>query len=210
MKLIITYVVLLSLQVPFNVTYFLMFFSRDAASWEKFFTIGYLIVAFLYFAVLGVVGIKNILSSFRAYETKDFEYCIKGLMILKYGMLPFFIVNFLSMTALALMLLMASRGTMLFAAPILLVVAMLCTWFVMLPSSFFGLQVIRFCADEGKIGKSIILHILFQFCFLLDVLDTVYLTAFKYKKGQIVAVIVCLVYMLCVLLVWSPLQEFII
>ena len=75
---------------------------------------------------------------------------------------------------------------------------------------FFGLQVIRFCADEGKIGKSIILHILFQFCFLLDVLDTVYLTAFKYKKGQIIAVIVCLVYMLCVLLVWSPLQEFII
>lgn len=117
MKLIITYVVLLSLQVPFNVTYFLMFFSRDAASWEKFFTIGYLIVAFLYFAVLGVVGIKNILSSFRAYETKDFE-C---------GMLPFFIVNFLSMTALALMLLVASRGTMILAAPILLVVAMLCT-----------------------------------------------------------------------------------
>lgn len=201
MRSLIAYIALLSVQVPFNIAYFLTYLSTDRDATGMYFGAGYLIIAGVYFAALGVLGIVNILRSFRAYKAGDVEYCIKGLMTLKYGMVPFFIVNFLSMTALILLFLVASRGTVFFAVPGLLVVAMFCTWLPMLPSSFFGLQVVRFCADEGKLGKSKPWHILFQFCFLLDVLDTAYLTVFKYQRGKAAAAVVCAVYALFILLV---------
>lgn len=209
MKILITYIILLSLQVPFNVTFFLSILTSDEKAWSINFGIFYLVIAVLYFFILGIIGIGSILKSFKAYRAQNFEYCINGLMLLKYGMVPFFIVNFLSMSALALMLLVASRGTVIFAAPFLLAFAMFCTWLAMLPSSFFGLQVVRFGVDDGKISKGKVWHILFQFCFLLDVLDTVYIAAVKYKRGRIFAIIVCVVYVLCALLAWSPLKEFI-
>lgn len=198
MKLLITYVVLLSIQVPFNIIYFWTLLSSGSESLMTAFGMGYPIIALLYFAALIVIGTISILNSFKAYKENDFEYCIKGFMILKYGLIPFFVVNFLSMAFLALVFLVASRGTIIFAAPIFLLIGISFTWIAMLPSSFWGLQVIRFAVRDGKIGKSKFLHIFLQFCFLLDLLDTVYLAAFKYRRGKVASILVYLAYVLCI------------
>lgn len=209
MKLLITYVVLLSIQVPFNIIYFGALLSSGSESLMTAFGMGYPIIALLYFAALIVIGIISILNSFKAYKENDFEYCIKGFMILKYGLIPFFVVNFLSMAFLVLVFLVASRGTIIFAAPIFLLIGISFTWIAMLPSSFWGVQVIRFAVRDGKIGKSKFLHIFLQFCFLLDLLDTVYLAAFKYRRGKVASILVCLAYLLCISFVAILLTSFI-
>ena len=209
MKLLIAYVVLLSIQVPFNIMYFGALLSSGSESLMTTFGIGYPIIALSYFVALIVIGIISVVNSFIAYKKNDFEYCIKGFMILKYGLIPFFVVNFLSMTFLALIFLVVSRGTIIFAAPIFLLIGISFTWIAMLPSSFWGVQVIRFAVRDGKIGKSKILHIFLQFCFLLDLLDTVYLVAFKYKRGKVAAILVCFAYVLCISFVAILLASFI-
>lgn len=198
MKLLIAYVVLLSIQVPFNIMYFGALLSSGSESLMTTFGIGYPMIALLYFVALLVIGIISVLNAFKAYRKNDFEYCIKGLMILKYGLIPFFVVNFLSMTFLALIFLIASRGAIIFATPIFLFVGMFFTWIAMLPGSFWGVQVIRFAVRDGKIRKGKLLHMFLQFCFLLDLLDTVYFAAFKYRRGKAAAILVCLTYLLCI------------
>ena len=196
------YVILLSLQVPLNISFLLIAANGLASgklpiSGEGLFFV-YIGAAVFYFLVLGILGITNIVRSFLAYGRGDEEHCLRGMLILKYGMVPFFIINFCSILLLSLAALVGSRGTLLFAFPVtvpLLFLAFFCTWLAMVPGSFYSIQVIRLTRKKGKTNLLwAVWHGLLQFCFLTDVLDTMYLAVRKWNRGKLGAALIGLLY----------------
>lgn len=147
----------------------------------------------IYLMAVAVLGILNVVRSFRAYRQKDIRYCVNGMLILKYGMVLYFIINYvvIAMIVLAggLAAFVGSRGTILFALPFMLpgilffmTVLVIGTWLIMVPGAFYGVQVIRLSYGEKKMGMgAALLHGFLQFNFLVDVLDAMYLAV---KNGE--------------------------
>ncbi|MCI8454564.1 MAG: hypothetical protein HFE84_08110 [Lachnospiraceae bacterium] len=161
-------------------------YPEQAASLQ-FVRIHVLLIA-LYLLLLFVLGAALIVRSFANCRQNHVPLCVNSLLILKYGMIPFFIMNFGAYCFFYLVLLVASRGTILFGFPILLVsiaAATFLTWLTMLPGAFYGIQVIRLCRRQEKLGLAAALfHGILQFTFLLDIPDTMYLTAGKFGMGK--------------------------
>ncbi len=190
----IFYDVLLMIGVFSCVLYlFLTVMSLAAGTW-----LWGLLLAFaaFYLAAVFCLGIANIIQSFGKHRRDDVLFCVNAMLILKYGLVIFFIVNFVLILAgflfTGLIALVASRGTIIFAFPLwipaILAGAGVCaflTWLAMLPGAFYGIQVIRFSLREGKIsGKEALLHGVLQFVFLADVLDARYLAVKKWDMGK--------------------------
>ena len=66
------YIILLSLQVPFNLFYLRFGLTRME---KETAVILYFIIATLFFGAVGILGIINVVKSFRAYCSDDLEYC---------------------------------------------------------------------------------------------------------------------------------------
>ncbi len=59
------------------------------------------------------------------------------------------------------------------------------TWLMLLPGAFYAVQVIRMSILEKKCSpRTAIIHILLQFIFLVDVLDTMYISVKIHNKGK--------------------------
>lgn len=172
---------------------------------ESFFLRDILLVL-VYFLVIFILGLLNMIQSFRACYKKEITYCINRMLILKYGMVLFFIINFAVITLMlaggGLISLIASHGTIVLALPIILPILLLLivplvfgTWLLMLPGAFYGVQVIRHSYSEKKLGMgAALMHGFFQFCFLIDVLDAMYLSVKKWGIGRKSAVLIGILY----------------
>ena len=198
------YIILLSLQVPFNLCYLRIGLTQMEKGKA---VVLYLIIATLFFSVVGILGIINVVKSFRAYRNDDLEYCLSAMLKLKYGLVPFFVLNLIGMSLLFFLALVASRGTIILMFPMVVFfvgVGVVCTWLMMLPGSFYAFQIARFAEREQMITRGwLIVHTILQCLFLVDVMDAAYL-AIKYwdrgKKGAfvigsiyILALIICVV-----------------
>lgn len=160
----------------------------------------------IYLIAAACLGILNVVRSFQAYQKKDIRYCVNGMLILKYGMVLFFIINYvvLAMIVLAggLAAFVGSRGTILFALPFVLpgilffmTVLVVGTWLVMVPGACYGVQVIRLSYGEKKMGMgAALLHGFLQFNFLVDVLDAMYLAVRKWGMGKKSSVVIGILY----------------
>ena len=160
----------------------------------------------IYLMAVAVLGILNVVRSFRAYRQKDIRYCVNGMLILKYGMVLYFIINYvvIAMIVLAggLAAFVGSRGTILFARPFMLpgilffmTVLVIGTWLIMVPGAFYGVQVIRLSYGEKKMGMgAALLHGFLQFNFLVDVLDAMYLAVKKWGMGKKSSVLIGILY----------------
>ena len=160
----------------------------------------------IYLMAVAVLGILNVVRSFRAYRQKDIRYCVNGMLILKYGMVLYFIINYvvIAMIVLAggLAAFVGSRGTILFALPFMLpgilffmTVLVIGTWLIMVPGAFYGVQVIRLSYGEKKMGMgAALLHGFLQFNFLVDVLDAMYLAVKKWGMGKKSSVLIGILY----------------
>ena len=161
-------------------------YPQQAAS-LRFVRLHVLLIA-LYILLLFLVGAALIVRSFADCRQNRVSVCVNSLLILKYGMIPFFIINFCAYCFFYLVLLVASRGTILFGFPILLVTiaaAMFLTWLIIIPGAFYGIQVIRLGRRQEKLGLGAALfHGLLQFIFLLDIPDTMYLSVKKFGMGK--------------------------
>jgi len=197
----IIYVALLTLGVPF---YIVPACITALILPLQIFSILYLP---LFLLLILLFGILNIWDSFRAYTKKDAVYCVDGMLILKYGLVVFFVFNFLVIAAVflvgGLISLVASRGTIILSLPILLPwifilvgAAVFATWLILLPGAFWGIQVIRKSLAEGRISSgSALLHGLLQFLFLTDVLSAMYLSVGVWGRGKKSAVAIGLLYL---------------
>ena len=97
-------------------------------------------------------------------------------------------------------------GSAIIFAPVLLpwlIVAVVfsvgATWLAILPGSFYEIQVIRMTYKSGKIGfAEAVVHTVFQFFFLFDVLDAMYLATEKWGRGKKSSAIIGCVYLFAV------------
>ncbi|MBR1853884.1 MAG: hypothetical protein IJ794_12210 [Lachnospiraceae bacterium] len=120
-----------------------------------------------------IVGIANVVCAFRNYRRAT-ELCIRNLKLLKFGMIPCFVVNFIWMLCLGFGVAVASS---LFGLAWFVPVAVIATWLYLLPGAFYGVQVVRIMRNrQGRGAGWCIFNGLLQFCFVLDVIDAAYLT----------------------------------
>lgn len=207
----IAYAVLLTLCLPFNLLLaFLAFTVFPLVSSD--FTESMCVLLFsLYWAAAAVLGIQNIRNSFSLYRQGEVIPCINSMLILKYGMVVFFAVNFIVILILMLFftlgMFVASRGTMIFAFPVVLPIyvlivlaAMAFTWLLLVPGAFYGIQVRRLTRAAGKTGTfAALIHGIFQFTFFLDVLDSMYLAVVKYGRGKKSSAVIAVLYILLII-----------
>lgn len=197
----IAYDVLLTAGFPFFVAYIIFCGLFGASFPPRLLLAGFFVCALLYLAAAFTLGVLNIAQSFRKYAQGEDIYCLNAMLILKYGLVVYFVLNFVFYVFLGLIALAASRGTLLFAVPlypllgVILFVIIGGTWVGLLPGAFYGLQTARFGRAQGKLSSgAAILHSILQFLFLLDVLDALYLSVKLWGRGKKSAVAVGILY----------------
>lgn len=158
-----------------------------------------------YYTIVFGLGVRNVRNAVTLGLQGDIDACLKGMLIHKYGLVIFFLVNFALLFLLymggTLISLVATRGAALFMIlPFLLPMVLFSvavTWIIMLPGSIYGLQVVRISKKEGKLsGKSAAWNSLFQFIFLTDILSTMYLAVKKWDTGKHSSMIIALLYLI--------------
>ena len=154
----------------------------------------------LYALFLLLLGAANAICSFRMAQRGEIRFCINAMLILKYGLIPFFLLNCLFGLLVCLAFFVGTRGTILFAFPVtvpFLLLAVFSVWATLLPGSFYGLQVVRLGFRQGKLAcPAAIFHLLLQFTFIADVFDAMYLSTKKWGMGKKSAAAVCMVFLL--------------
>ncbi|MCI7300810.1 MAG: hypothetical protein MR704_03455 [Clostridia bacterium] len=104
---------------------------------------------------------------------------------LKLSLIPFFVLNFLLCMVVALVIFAASRGFAIFIpwVWIWVVCAIGITYLIAAGTSAYGILFVRALRKKGLVSKKqMVLHMVFQFCFVADIIDTIVLLK-KYKEG---------------------------
>ena len=227
-KLAIAYVIILSL-IPVLALPNLIFqnhvldaipYDASALTTELGFFLSNL-PAIIYIMVLYILGILNIWKSFSSYEEGDSTALINRMLIHKYGLVAFFLYDFILLFTLyffagAALTFMTGGLIIPLMLPIMSVMIFFTVigfWLTILPGSFYALQVIRMTYKAGKISLgTAILHGILQLFFLADVLSAMYLTAVKWKRAKKSSIVVGIVYIVCaigtVVLAVATIKEF--
>lgn len=197
----IAYDILLTAGFPFFVAYLIFCGLFGASLPPRLLLTVFFVCALLYLGAAFLLGVLNIVQSFRKYAQGEDIDCLNAMLILKYGLVVYFMLNFAFYTLLVILALAASRGTLLFAVPLYPLFGAIFfliiggTWVGLLPGAFYGIQVIRFGRAQGKLSQgAAVLHGILQFIFLLDVLDALYLSVKLWGRGKKSAVLVCILY----------------
>lgn len=228
----ITYVIMLTLCLPLACLYIWLLtvlpIPWDALrGWSDSFgrtmlvCLLFLFPVVIYWLVVFVLGILNIVKSFKEYKTQDTVGCVNGMLIHKYGLVVFFAVNFIVMFLFYFILtfgmLIGTKGLVIFAAPVLLpwliaaiVFNVFASWLAIVPGAVYGVQVIRFTVKGKKTGiGTAIWHGILQFLFLTDVLDAMYLAVKKWGMGKRSSIVIGILYVLMLAgIVWGVVKVF--
>ena len=183
----ISYVLLLTASLPLNLLA-LASLSTSAVSGGDLYVLPpkvYIALLLVYTLAIFIIGVLNIVKSFKMYSENDYTRCINSMLILKYGLVFFFILNF------SVIFVLMAGGSL---VAVILILAFF-TWLLLIPGGFYGIQVIRFSYAHKKISLPlVILHTLLQFCFLADVPDAMYLSVKKWGVGKRSAVFIGCIY----------------
>lgn len=174
-----------------------------------FFGVWDFVVALLAFSsgflvLLLVLAVGNIVLSFLAVEKVHLLYCVRTMLVVRYGMIPFFILNTISASILALAGLFSTWVVFRFA----IIYWLASSFFFMLPGAFYGIRVIRLSLREKKISSTAaIFHGIAQFIPVAGLLDTAYLAVFKWKTGGKISIAILLLLILTIILVLILIPE---
>ncbi len=129
-----------------------------------------------------ILAVKNIINTYRLYKERQYNLLRKHMKVIKLGMIPYFIINFIIYILLFMLFFAASRGLIIFSPiPLLFIVPVFFTYLSMLFTSCYGIGFAAIVNSEKNLGNlKFIIHILFQLCFVLDVVSTIILLL-KYK-----------------------------
>ena len=170
---------------------------------------------------LYILVILNIWKSFSSYEEGDSTALINRMLIHKYGLVAFFLYDFILLFTLyffagAALTFMTGGLIIPLMLPVMSVMIFFTVigfWLAILPGSFYALQVIRMTYKAGKISLgTAILHGILQLFFLADVLSAMYLATVKWKRAKKSSIVVGIVYIVCaigtVVLAVATVKEF--
>jgi hypothetical protein len=157
--------------------------DQEMGSWRQWLVIFALIISGVLNVISAIVNIKN---AYQLCKNSDTITLRKYMKRLKLGAIPYFILNFVFFLLLFLLFFAASRGIFIFTPiPMLFLIPIFFTYLAVLFTSPYaiGFAVVLSNENKMKTGK-LVIHILLQLCFVLDVVDTIVLLK-KYKPQQI-------------------------
>jgi hypothetical protein len=130
----------------------------------------------LLFMVMTIINAVNVIKRFLQKETNLLlEYTKK----VKLGLIPFWVINFVGLTALTVMINMPSHGFGILIVPI----PIMASYFVLITTSVLSILLLLLLFREGKINnKQFLIYIITQLCFVFDIIGIVYL--FKKLKSE--------------------------
>lgn len=150
--------------------------NSNTSNWLKWILVVALIVSEIFNIVFAVI---NAINSFILLKNRDYNSMRKNMKALKFGVIPYFVINFVIYALLLLLLFAASRGLIMFTPiPLLFSIPVFFAYLTVIFTSSYGIgfSLILYKDKRIKTGK-LVLHILLQLCFVLDVLDTIILIA---------------------------------
>lgn len=159
----------------------IVLFGLDEDGEFRVWTYFYFIVTLLSFVAVQIVGCVCAVSAVKMHMKSESEALEKSWILLKIKTIPFYVLNFIYGLAYAVTLIGASRGmVVLFIFPLLIPIWYTCAFIVQ--SGFFGAANVAML--RKKYGDNIsLIHYVFQFIPVLDVLSTIILKS-KCRKLQ--------------------------
>ena len=129
-----------------------------------------------------IFAIKNVINTCGLYKRGEYNSLRKHMKVLKLGTIPYFVLNFILYFLLCLLFFAASRGLIIFTPiPLLLLLPIFFTYLTVLFTSCYGIGLIAIISKENSSKRgNLIVHVLLQLCFVLDVVSTIILLI-KYK-----------------------------
>jgi hypothetical protein len=132
-----------------------------------------------------IFAVKNIINTCRLYKNREYNSLRKYMKVRKLGVIPYFVLNFVIYFLLFTLFFAASRGLILFTPiPLIFLLPIFFTYLTVLFTSSYGIGFVAIINKEKRLknGK-LIIHVLLQLCFILDVISTIILLM-KYKDEQ--------------------------
>ena len=145
-----------------------------------------LIIAMVISLILNVIfAVINIINTIRLYKNREYNSMRTYMKVLKLGSIPYFVLNFIIYFLLFMLFFAASRGLIMFTpTPLLFLIPIFFTYLNVLFTSFYGLGFIATISKEKKLSKGkMLIHVLLQLCFVLDVISTIILLR-EYKVDK--------------------------
>lgn len=152
-------------------------------NWIPWLIIFCLVVSWILNIVCAVASVKD---ASLLYREKDSAYLRKYMKALKMGAIPYFVLNFILYFLLFMLSVAASRGLVILTPiPFMFVILVFFTYLSLLFTAPYGMAYAVIIQREGKMSTGrLVIHILLQLCFVLDVVDTIVLLM-KYERKQV-------------------------
>jgi len=169
----------------------------------------YFLPVFCYLVAVVIFWLINQVRAIRADTSHENLKVLNSMLILKYGMVVYFIVNYITWVFLFFFIsgamVIATRGLGVLMLPFVIAfvpAVVLLAFLSMLPGSMYGIKVAEMTRNCGRTDNgSTIIHGFLQFLFVLDVLDAMYLSVIKWKRGKKSAAIILCLYVLLIILI---------
>ena len=152
------------------------------------FDIRYSYVLLLWFVIYLIVSIINIISILLDYRNNSSDRLFKKMKRVKITLIPFWIINFICYFPISVLGLLAGHGFGFLIVPIFIFVS----YMVLLLTSIFSISyLLNLRKNKIITGKQLIMHSILQLCFVIDIIDTIYIirkwgkqTVYKITKGK--------------------------
>ncbi len=141
-------------------------------------------VCFVLFAAVKIVfGIRNIILAIELGIENDEEALFKLMKKTKYGAIWIFIVNYI-VNFIAIVILSLALFKLVFLALPYIGLIVIMTYIDVVFTSSFGIIFVVMKKARGEMtSTAVIIHILLMLCFVIDVVDTIYLYR-KFRKNK--------------------------
>lgn len=156
---------------------------KDDLGWKQIILIIFMVISGAFNIMFAII---NFVNTYKLYKRNEFDYLRKYMKAIKLGAIPYFILNFIFFVLLFLLFAAATRGIMLVTPmPLLFLLPIFFTYLSVIFTSSYGIGYTAILYKEQKLksGK-LVIHILLQLCFVMDVLDTIVLLR-KYKVNMV-------------------------
>jgi hypothetical protein len=143
-----------------------------------FYVIG--ITLAIWFMAYIIISIKNIFYNKYLLINNDTDKLKKNAELVKFGAIPFWIINFIILALITIAAVMGTRGILMFFVPI----PIFLSYIIFLGTSIFSISYIRLLYKEKVIVfKQMVIYIILQLIFCLDIIGIIYLKN-KYKNKE--------------------------
>ena len=127
--------------------------------------------------ILVINAILNIIIAIRIFRQNNLEDARRSMKKIKLYLIPYWVINFIFSLILT--------SALLIVGVILGLIFIIQAYLLLIATSCYSISFLGILLKNKKISlKSFIIHLLLQFCFVMDIIDTIYLLR-KYKNNVV-------------------------